>query len=260
MYKVSESCITSMIINKDGDKILIGDEDGKVSLVKLSKSFYSISTNSVKAKQAFLNSFLEREVNKEKAIDALLNLKGKKKVGKDDATKQAKAEAALKERLRSIESEYMSYVNNMWNETENKSQTDELHHQTSLNAVSVSRIENTSVVQDLKNADTSKEKDQSKEDSKVEEPNHTEENKPEEQGNVYQSEENHERLNSSNLAANQIHEEEQKEEEKVENIAEQVEEDKVEENKEEIVEEKVEENVEEAKEEPKEEINENNEN
>lgn len=67
-----------MIINKDGDKILIGDEDGKVSLVKLSKSFYSISSNSVKAKQAFLNSFLEREVNKEKAIDALLNLKGKK--------------------------------------------------------------------------------------------------------------------------------------------------------------------------------------
>ena len=247
-----------MIINKEGDKLFIGDEEGKVSLVKLSKSFYSISSNSSKAKQAFLNSFLEREVNKEKAIDALLNLKGKKKVGKDDPNKQAKAEAALKERLRSIESDYMSFVNNMWNDTreDNKSNSEEqtLNHQTSyINATSMNRADNNTsgVLQEAmsKNLDSSKEKEQSKEASKIEEHHEEqheeskiEEGKQPEEQDIYATEENNnERLNSSHLAAEeQPAEDENKNEGIKENVEEQVEEkneEKVEENKEDKVDE-----------------------
>ena len=115
MYKVSDSAITSLSISKEGDKLYIGDEEGKVSMVKLSKSFYNLNSAFFKNKAENLNKYFEREFNKEKGIDTVINLKLKKKVLKDDSVKIAKAEANLKERLRQIETDYMNFINNLQN-------------------------------------------------------------------------------------------------------------------------------------------------
>ena len=39
-YKVTDCSLTTMALSNKGDKLLVGDEEGKVSLVKLSQSFY----------------------------------------------------------------------------------------------------------------------------------------------------------------------------------------------------------------------------
>jgi hypothetical protein len=109
--KVTDYPITSIAINKEGDKLFVADEEGKVSMLKLSKSFYEQTQLQKTTSQAFLNTMFEREVNKEKSIEILIERKKKKGVPKDDAAKQAKQEQQLKERLKQIEMDYMSFVN-----------------------------------------------------------------------------------------------------------------------------------------------------
>lgn len=52
--KISESALACMAINLKGDKMIIGDDDGLVSLVKLSKAFYETDNLEVEKKEILL--------------------------------------------------------------------------------------------------------------------------------------------------------------------------------------------------------------
>lgn len=109
-YKVCDFPLTSISINAKGDKLIVGDEDGKVSLIKLSKSFYVVSD--IENKREFINKMFEREASREKMIDGIL--KKKVQVGKEDTAQQAKKEQLIKEKIRSIEEEYIPFVNKIF--------------------------------------------------------------------------------------------------------------------------------------------------
>jgi hypothetical protein len=108
--KVTDFPITSMVLSKEGDKLFVADEEGKVSMLKLSKSFYEQTQLQKTTNQGFLNTMFEREVNKEKSIEILIERKKKKGAVKDDTAKLAKQEQQMKERLKQIEMDYMSFV------------------------------------------------------------------------------------------------------------------------------------------------------
>ena len=66
-----------MAINIKGDQIIIGDEDGVVQLIKLSKAFYTSDSTDTEKKKEFITTMFEREVAREKQI---LQILGRKKV------------------------------------------------------------------------------------------------------------------------------------------------------------------------------------
>jgi len=101
-----------MTINTKGDKLIVGDEEGKVYLLKLSKSFYS--QVDLENKKEYINKLLERELAREKYIESL----GKKKGPvKDDTAKITKQEQIIKERIRKIDEEYSSFLTGMFNKS-----------------------------------------------------------------------------------------------------------------------------------------------
>jgi hypothetical protein len=109
-YKVCDSALTSMCINTKGDKLIIGDEEGKIYLLKLSKSFYS--QQDLEFKKDYITKLFDRELFREKYIESL----GKKKApAKDDSTKLTKQEQMIKERVRKIDEEYTSFLNALYN-------------------------------------------------------------------------------------------------------------------------------------------------
>jgi dynein intermediate chain 2 len=109
-YKVSDTGLTSIAVNLKGDRLLVGDEEGKVSLVKLSKSFYS--QDNTEYKKDFINKLFDRESAREKMVENIV--KKKLNPGKDDQTKQLKMEQMVKERIRRIEEEYLPFVNGIF--------------------------------------------------------------------------------------------------------------------------------------------------
>lgn len=105
-YKVCDSPITSLSINVKGDKLVVGDEEGKVYLIKLSKSFYS--QHDVENKKDYINKLFERELAREKNIENSLKRKGVP--GKDDTAKILRQEQLVKERIRRIDESYATMV------------------------------------------------------------------------------------------------------------------------------------------------------
>ena len=110
-YKIGDVALTSIAINNKGDKLIVGDDVGKVSLLKLSKSFYDESDN--KNKKLFIDGLIDRESKREKDIDILLK---KKNVQiKDDSVKIAKQEKAIRDKLHNIEISYIPFANEILN-------------------------------------------------------------------------------------------------------------------------------------------------
>ena len=107
-YKVCDSALTSICMNPKGDKLIIGDEEGKVYQIKLSRSFYS--QHDLENKKDYLNKLLERELAREKFIDSLSK---KKIVVKDETNKQAKQDQLIKDKVKRIDEEYTSFLNTM---------------------------------------------------------------------------------------------------------------------------------------------------
>lgn len=113
-YKVSDTCLTSISLNNKGDKLIIGDEEGKIFVVKLSKSFYDVSDTH---KKEFLEALLEREVLREKNIDAK-----KKPIVKDESQKLLKLEQNIKEKVKKIDEDYAQFISKIFDKSEFKKQ------------------------------------------------------------------------------------------------------------------------------------------
>ena len=110
-YKVCDVPLTSIAVNYKGDKLLIGDESGKVSVIKLSKSFYVVSDNEYK--KEFLGKLFDRESTREKNIEIIL--KKRNLPIKDETAKLTKQEQQIKDRIKNIESLYMPFVSEIFN-------------------------------------------------------------------------------------------------------------------------------------------------
>jgi hypothetical protein len=109
-YKVCDSALTSICLTSKGDKLIVGDEEGKIYLLKLSRSFYS--QHDLENKKDYMNKMFDRELLREKYIESL----GKKKVPtKDDPTlKLAKSEQTGKDRVKKIDEEYSNFLTGMF--------------------------------------------------------------------------------------------------------------------------------------------------
>lgn len=109
--KISETALTSMTINIKGDKIIIGNEEGTVFLIKLSKSFYSAEQQEMKKNLEVnnLNLMMEREVLREKGIEQILKRKGA--APKDESQAISLLDKRIKSRLESIEETYLPFLN-----------------------------------------------------------------------------------------------------------------------------------------------------
>jgi hypothetical protein len=85
---------------------LVGDEEGKVSLIKLSKSFYDTNNKTeVDNKKNMLNKLFEREQTKEKMLTA-----GKKIPPPKEGMKPEKIEQIRKQKIKEIEEKYQEYT------------------------------------------------------------------------------------------------------------------------------------------------------
>lgn len=108
-HKIDDNSLQSIAINQKGDSLVIGNDDGMASLVKLSKSFYTVQQKDNEKKKDFISSMMEREVTREKGIEVIL---WKKSIPpKDESAKIAKQEQDIKKRIERIEEEYIPFVN-----------------------------------------------------------------------------------------------------------------------------------------------------
>ena len=105
-YKVTDASLTTMSLSSKGDKLLVGDEAGIVSLIKLSKSFYVMADKEeVDMKKNNLNKFFEREQTKEKVLTTQ-----KKAPPPKENVNLDKQKAAQDAKIREIEEAYMKWV------------------------------------------------------------------------------------------------------------------------------------------------------
>lgn len=107
--KISEAALTSIAINNSGDRLIIGDEAGKVYLLELSDSFKSKHDD--ENKKNFINSLFDREALREKSIEVVL--KKKQIPVKDDSAKLIKQEQMIKDKIKKIEENYLPFVNEL---------------------------------------------------------------------------------------------------------------------------------------------------
>ncbi len=104
-----------MSLNVKGDKLLVGDEDGKVYLIKLSKSFYDCSNKAeVDNKKNMLNKLFEREQTKEKMLTTT-----KKMIQKNEGVNHEKLEKIKNEKIKEINTLYMEYTKEFRDESGN---------------------------------------------------------------------------------------------------------------------------------------------
>ena len=88
---------------------MIGDEDGKITMIKLSKSFHQINDNDNKEYKEFVSSMFARENGRERNIEA--SQKQKRGLApKDESVKIAKQEQVIREKIRKIEDKYIPFV------------------------------------------------------------------------------------------------------------------------------------------------------
>lgn len=105
-YKVTDASLTTMALSAKGDKLLVGDEDGKVYLIKLSKSFYVMNDKAeIDAKKNMLNKLFEREQTKEKMLTTVKKIPPPK-----DIIKPEKLAAQQAAKIREIEEKYINYT------------------------------------------------------------------------------------------------------------------------------------------------------
>lgn len=104
----------SIAVNNNGDRLIIGDESGRVYLIELSDSFRS--RHDEENKKNFLNNYLDREAQREKSIEVLL--KRKQIPVKDDSVRLLKQEQAIKEKIKRIEERYLPFVNELMAQSE----------------------------------------------------------------------------------------------------------------------------------------------
>ena len=105
-YKVTDSSLTTMSLSAKGDKLLVGDEEGKVSLIKLSKSFYDTNNKAeVDNKKNMLNKLFEREQTKEKMLTTV-----KKVPPPKEGMKPEKIEQIKQQKIKEIEEKYQEYT------------------------------------------------------------------------------------------------------------------------------------------------------
>ena len=115
-YKVTDLSLITMSLNVKGDKLLVGDEEGKVYLIKLSKSFYDCSNKAeVDNKKNMLNKLFEREQTKEKMLTTT-----KKMIQKNEGTNKDKLEKIKQEKIKEINELYMEYTKEFRDEIENE--------------------------------------------------------------------------------------------------------------------------------------------
>jgi len=112
--KISEAALTSIAINTGSDKLLLGDETGKVFMLELSDSFKS--KNESESKKDFIEKLFEREALREKSIE--VTLKKKQVPPKDDSAKFLKQEQLIKEKIKRIEEKYLPFVNELLSQAE----------------------------------------------------------------------------------------------------------------------------------------------
>ena len=124
-YKVADLSLTTMSLNVKGDKLLVGDEDGVVYLIKLSKSFYDCSNKAeVDNKKNMLNKLFEREQTKEKMLTTT-----KKMIQKNEGTNLEKLEKIKKEKIKEINELYMEYTKEFRDESGNVNNEEEQQQQ-----------------------------------------------------------------------------------------------------------------------------------
>ena len=105
-YKVTDCSLTTMALSNKGDKLLVGDEEGKVSLVKLSQSFYvANSKEETDLKKNNLNKLFEREQAREKALTTAKKIQHKKEQGPSN-----KQEEMLKQKIKTNASKILSLL------------------------------------------------------------------------------------------------------------------------------------------------------
>ena len=115
-YKVTDLSLITMSLNVKGDKLLVGDEEGKVYLIKLSKSFYDCSNKAeVDNKKNMLNKLFEREQTKEKMLTTT-----KKMIQKNEGTNKDKLEKIKQEKIKEINELYMEYTKEFRDEIANE--------------------------------------------------------------------------------------------------------------------------------------------
>ena len=113
-YKVTDASLTTMSLSSKGDKLLVGDEDGIVSLLKLSKSFYvMVDKEEVDMKKNNLNKLFEREQTKEKVLTTQ-----KKMAPPKENVNLEKQKAAEDAKIKEIEESYMHFVEELTGESQ----------------------------------------------------------------------------------------------------------------------------------------------
>ncbi len=124
-YKVTDSSLTTMSLSAKGDKLLVGDEEGKVSLIKLSKSFYDTNNKAeVDNKKNMLNKLFEREQTKEKMLTTV-----KKVPPPKEGMKPEKIEQIKQQKIKEIEEKYLECTKEFRESEENQNQQEEQQKQ-----------------------------------------------------------------------------------------------------------------------------------
>ena len=103
-----------MAISNKGNSLIVGDEDGKISLLKLSKSFYEVGEQDNKDFKEFVSAMFDRELQREKNIETMYKQK-RQNPPKDETVKLAKNEQAVREKIRKIEDKYIPFVSEHFN-------------------------------------------------------------------------------------------------------------------------------------------------
>ena len=105
-----------MALSAKGDKLLVGDEEGKVSLIKLSKSFYDTNNKAeVDNKKNMLNKLFEREQTKEKMLTTVKKIPPPK-----EGIKPEKLEQIKQQKIKEIEEKYLECTKEFRDEENNQ--------------------------------------------------------------------------------------------------------------------------------------------
>ena len=109
-----KSVYKDTFLSKKGNSLIVGDEDGKISSLKLSKSFYEVGEQDNKDFKEFVSAMFDRELQREKNIETMYKQK-RQNPPKDETVKLAKNEQAVREKIRKIEDKYIPFVSEHFN-------------------------------------------------------------------------------------------------------------------------------------------------
>ena len=113
-FQIGDCSLTSIAISLKGDKLIVGDENGKISLLKLSKSFYS--QDDIELKKDNLGKMFERELLRERYLENLARKRINTVVV--ESKNEEKLALKIKEKIRKIETAYIPFVNSLLNKSD----------------------------------------------------------------------------------------------------------------------------------------------